>query len=56
MCETYRTLSCVHTALGKHLPFGVLESKSTKDDTMIDPQIFALMPIKMSKFLWATDI
>jgi hypothetical protein len=48
---------CVRTDTGKELPYGVLEFKSTKTT---DPPpgglpTPGLRPIKMSKFLWATD-
>jgi hypothetical protein len=51
--------AAVHTSLGKCLPFGVLEFKSSEpggDRTRIE-QFSALPPLsalKLSKFLWAT--
>ena len=44
----------IHTDNGKHLSFNVLEFKSTMPDT--PPAAFGnLNPIKLSKFLWATE-
>ncbi len=52
--------AAVHTSLGKCLPFGVLEFKSSEpgaDQGRLEP--FAafpkLYPLKLSKFLWATQ-
>jgi hypothetical protein len=48
----------VRTDSGKCLPFGVLEFKST-DDQAVGPGGLAaleLRPIKLSKFLWATEV
>ena len=47
--------SCVRTNTGKHLPFNVLEFKSTEPDDPPEP-LAALRPIKLSKFLWATAV
>jgi hypothetical protein len=40
--------TCVHTDLGKHLPFNVLEFKSTEPDDPPEP-LAALRPIKLSR-------
>jgi hypothetical protein len=47
----------VHTDAGKHLPFGVLEYKSTAADGVPPGKLPTpgLRPIKLSKFLWATE-
>lgn len=53
------TLDCaVHTDLGKCLPFGALEHKSA-DIEATEPaalRMLQLRPIKLSKFLWATEV
>lgn len=51
--------AAVHTNLGKRLPFGVLEFKSSEpgaDETRVEqfPALPRLYPLKLSKFLWAT--
>lgn len=43
----------VRTRAGKALPFGVLEFKSTQGDAV--PPSLGLPPLKLSKFLWATE-
>jgi hypothetical protein len=47
--------TCVRTDIGKYLPFNVLECKSTEPDDPPEP-LAALRPIKLSKFLWATEV
>jgi len=52
------TLDCdVHTDSGKCLPFHVLEFKGT-EGTLPAPELAAigLRPLKLSKFLWATEV
>src|SRR5262249_16828382 len=47
----------VHTHLGKRLPHGILEFKSTQADPPPGSlQALGLRPIKLSKFLWATGV
>jgi hypothetical protein len=47
----------VYSNLGKHLPFNVLEMKSTEEDPPPASLLaFGFMPIKLSKFLWSTEI
>jgi hypothetical protein len=52
------TLDCgVTTDSGKHLPFGVLEYKSTDTNAQATkPTQLGLRPIKLSKYLWATEV
>jgi hypothetical protein len=52
------TLDCgVATDTGKCLPFNVLEFKSTRDDAEPGRALqVGLRPIKLSKFLWATEV
>jgi hypothetical protein len=47
----------VHTDAGKCLPFAVLEFKSTQADAAPPGNLAALglRPLKLSKFLWATE-
>lgn len=47
----------VQTDSGKHLPFGVLEFKSVNEQAAPPGRLPTpgLRPIKLSKFLWATD-
>jgi hypothetical protein len=45
----------VRTAAGKRMDFNVLEFKSIKPKPMPLPNLM-LSPIKLSKFLWATDV
>ncbi len=50
------TLDCdIRTDTGKALPHAVLEFKSTAPDEPPAP-LAALRPIKLSKFLWATEV
>jgi hypothetical protein len=44
----------VRTDLGKRLPFGVLEYKTNTPGPADWPALPPLLPIKLSKFLWAT--
>jgi hypothetical protein len=49
----------VRTNRNKRLPFHVLEYKSTADDATIDrfdDDRLDLAPLKLSKFLWATEV
>jgi hypothetical protein len=48
----------VHTDTGKGLPFGVLEYKSTDGGSAPPGSLSALAirPLKLSKFLWATEV
>jgi hypothetical protein len=48
----------VHTDTGKCLPHGVLEFKSTDTDAGSPGRLptLCLRPIKLSKFLWATEV
>ena len=47
----------VRTDTGKMLPHAVLEFKSTKPDKPPDAlTALHLRPIKLSKFLWATEV
>jgi hypothetical protein len=48
----------VATDTGKRLPFGVLEFKSRLPGAALAPAVAALplRPIKLSKFLWATEV
>jgi hypothetical protein len=46
----------ISTDLGRTLPYGVLEFKSTEEDTPPQAlQAIKLRPMKLSKFLWATE-
>lgn len=48
----------IHTDIDKTLPFHVLEYKDTKNEG-VPPEvqtIYGLRPIKLSKFLWATEV
>jgi hypothetical protein len=49
---------CVHTDRGKELGYGVLEFKSTQPDESPPGRLVrpALRPLKLSKFLWATEV
>ena len=47
--------ACVRTDIGKHLPFNALEFKSTEPDDPPEP-LAALRSIKLSNFLWATEV
>jgi hypothetical protein len=49
---------CVHTDRGKQLGYGVLEFKSTQPDKTPTGRLskLGLRPLKLSKFLWATDV
>ena len=50
------TLDCnIRTDNGKGMPHAVLEFKSTEPDEPPEP-LAALRPIKLSKFLWATEV
>jgi hypothetical protein len=55
--ERYTLDVCVATDLGKKLPFAVLEYKSMrKDDAPPNALItIPIRPIKLSKFIWATE-
>jgi hypothetical protein len=46
----------VATDAGKHLPFGVLEFKSSRKDAPLPDRFLSLRlrPLKLSKFLWST--
>ena len=48
----------VDTDSGKRLSFGVLEFKSNRPDAEVPDTIarLALKPLKISKFLWATEV
>jgi hypothetical protein len=49
---------CVHTDRAKHLGYGVLEFKSTKPDETPPGRLtrLRLRPLKLPKFLWATEV
>ena len=49
---------CVHTDRGKQLGYGVLEYKSTDPDATPPGRVtrLGLRPLKLSKFLWATEV
>jgi hypothetical protein len=54
--QRYTLDTDVSTDLGKSLAYGVLEFKGTKDDTPpANLRNIGLRPIKLSKFLWATE-
>lgn len=49
----------VHTTTGKVLPYSVLEFKSSRPDDAVEPDFMRdslLVPLKISKFLWATEV
>lgn len=49
---------CVYTDRAKHLGYGVLEYKSTNPDATPPGRLtrLGLRPLKLSKFLWATEV
>jgi hypothetical protein len=49
---------CVHTDRARHLGYGVLEYKSTNADATPPGRLIGLglRPLKLSKFLWATEV
>jgi hypothetical protein len=49
---------CVRTDRGKQLGYGVLEFKSTKPNDTPPRRLIGLRlrPLKLSKFLWATEV
>jgi hypothetical protein len=49
---------CVHTDRHKHLTYGVLEYKSTNRKATPPARLtrLGLCPLKLSKFLWATEV
>jgi hypothetical protein len=47
----------VATDTGKTLLAGVLEHKTTSQPAALDwPRALGLRPVKLSKFLWATEV
>jgi hypothetical protein len=49
---------CVHTDIGMALPFAVVEFKSLDAAAPIPPALARISPrpVKLSKFLWATEV
>jgi hypothetical protein len=49
---------CVYTDRHKHLTYGVLEYKSTNRKAAPPGRLtrLGLRPLKLSKFLWATEV
>jgi hypothetical protein len=49
---------CVHTDRAKHLGYGVLEFKSIRPNETTPGRLIGLglRPLKLSKFLWATEV